>query len=114
MYFERIFMDEENETGVSFSLQSVESLIGSTKAFINNKGEVDVGKVMDVLISKESIQKVKIKGERTATVTMVQVFENAEDAYTAAIKLAQEHIRNLESHIAAMRGRIDNIRNNPE
>jgi len=107
-------MDEENETGVSFSLQSVESLMGATRAFITNKGDVDVGKVVDVLISKNCIEKVKIKGERTAAVIMERVFGSADDAYVAAIKLAEAQIENLENHVAAMRGRRENMRNNPK
>lgn len=101
--------EESNE--LSFSLQSVSSLIGATKAFINNKGDVDVGQIKEVTIGEESILKVKIKGEKTATVVMKQIFENAEDAYEVAIKLKGEQKHSLDGDISAMRGRIDNIQN---
>lgn len=105
-------MDDENE--LSWSLQSVSTLITSTKAFINNKGDVDVGKVTEVTIGEEGILKVKIRGEKTATVCMEQVFDDAEAAYGVAIKLKAEQKHNLDGDISAMRGRIDNIRNPQE
>jgi hypothetical protein len=100
---------EENE--LSFSLQSVSALIGANKAFINNKGDVDVGEIKEVTICEEGILKVKIKGEKTATVCMEQVFENAKEAYKVSIKLKHEQRTNLNSDISAIKGRIDNLDN---
>jgi len=104
-------MDDEEKGELSFSLQSVSALIEAKKAFIDNKGNVDMGDVKEVTLGTEGILKVKIKGSRTATVTMAQVFDKAEDAYEVAIKLKAEQKQNLSSDINAMRGRIENIRN---
>ena len=100
---------EERE--FSWSLQSVSALLGSTKAFINSKGDVDVGDVKEVTVNEEGILKVKIKGEKTATVCMEAIFENAKEAYKVSIKLKDEQKKNLNSDISAIRGRIDNLDN---
>jgi hypothetical protein len=94
----------------SFSAQSITTLIGSTKAFISNKCEVDSGKVIEATVDEAgAIVKVVIQGSKKATVTMEQVFESVEDALVAAIKIQGTQVSALKDNIAAMQGRIENV-----
>jgi RNase P/RNase MRP subunit p29 len=101
--------NSEESEGLNFSVQSISELMGSKKAFVTDKGHVDVGIVQEVVVSKDAILKVKIKGERTASVPMKQVYWDAKGAYEAAIKFKREQKTAIDNDISALKGRIQNI-----
>jgi ketopantoate hydroxymethyltransferase len=92
------------------NVDTLKILIGSTKAFITNKNDVDTGKVVAATIDAFSfIEKVVIQGEKKATVTPDKLFETTEEALKAAIEITANQIRDLNDSKAALEGRYNNL-----
>lgn len=93
----------------NFSIQSISTLMGEKKAFINKKGDVDTGKILSVTVDEYGIDKILIKGSTQATITMEQVYETVETALRDAIELGDIQVKELQNHVASLRGRLQNV-----
>jgi len=102
-------MVNEEEKGLTFSPQSISSLMGATLACLTKTGDVDVGKVIGIHVSRESIVKVKIQSDKTHEVLMENAHTDAKVAYKIAIERKEKKIQDLQSDISAMQGRVKNI-----
>lgn len=102
-------MNKNEQDDFSPVLKLVGKLMGTNYAFISNKGIVDTGEILDVVITRGGVTKVKIKGEIMATVTPDKLFSKAVDAYKAAIEIAEKEVQNIKNDISAMQGRIKNL-----
>lgn len=103
-------MNNDEQEDFKPVLKMVGNLIRSEYAFISNKGMVDVGEIQDVVVTKGGVTKIKIKGEITAIVTPDRLFKDIKIAYNIAIEAAEKEIKNIESNISAMRGRVKNLK----
>lgn len=97
---------EEQET-IEFNSSPLKALIGKKRFFIDKNGDVDSGKIKKVTVDEGGgIEKLVIKGSKTVTVFMCQVFDFLEDALKASIMNTDVQIATLTENVAALQGRL--------